>query len=148
MAAADKGDGGARCDASAGAAGGRTAPAGAMPGRAAPANAAPWRTAAAGAAPAGRAPAVLDKRLLSDCAAAHASLASQLGFPEWYGANLAALADMLGEICEPTRIVVEHAGHTGGDAGFDAWFSGKLLPVLEREARANPALELEVSPTR
>lgn len=43
---------------------------------------------------------------LAEAADAHALIARKLDFPSYYGANLDALADCLGDIDRPTRIVV------------------------------------------
>ena len=40
---------------------------------------------------------------------AHAHIKERLRLPDWYGNNLDALNDCLGEIGEPTRIVVRYA---------------------------------------
>ncbi|MHB1454288.1 MAG: barstar family protein [Saccharofermentanales bacterium] len=39
---------------------------------------------------------------------AHAYLSRRLSFPDYYGQNLDALHDCLGEIGEPTNIVIYH----------------------------------------
>ncbi len=49
---------------------------------------------------------VLDAKRLNDREAAHDYLAKQLGLPEWYGRNLDALADCLGEMGEQTTIIL------------------------------------------
>lgn len=54
---------------------------------------------------------VLKERDLASLAEAHEILAQELGFPEYYGANLDALEDCLGDICKPTRIVLKRDQH-------------------------------------
>ena len=70
----------------------------------------------------------------------HAFVAKKLGFPDYYGANLAALADCLSEICEPARITIAIGEH---DVAPD--MQGYLLRFVEvcaREALANENLSL------
>ncbi len=62
---------------------------------------------------------VLKEKELVSIAEAHEILAEELHFPEYYGANLDALEDCLGEVCKPTRIVLKRdANHP--KAWFDA----------------------------
>lgn len=68
----------------------------------------------------------------------HAFLKEELGFPDYYGMNFDALADCLGEICEPTQIIVERGG--GLD---DAWVN-TLCVVLAEVAQENSNLLLSV----
>jgi len=66
----------------------------------------------------------------------HRMLARELGFPAYYGENLSALSDCLGEVDTPTRIVVTRALPSYRLAWFD-----RFCTVLEREAGENPFLE-------
>ena len=43
---------------------------------------------------------------IAEKSALHRLVASQLGFPDWYGNNLDALYDCLTDISEPTEITV------------------------------------------
>ena len=56
---------------------------------------------------------------IEDKAALHAAIARQLGFPDWYGANLDALHDLLSERRRPLRVLVLGRGalreHLGED---------------------------------
>lgn len=54
---------------------------------------------------------VLDESSLESPEQAHALLARQLSFPDYYGANLDALADCLGDVHKPTRIVLRRDPH-------------------------------------
>lgn len=70
---------------------------------------------------------------------AHAHIKVRLRLPEWYGNNLDALNDCLGEINRPTRITVRFAPslkETLGDYGT------KILDVLEHAAEENPNLQI------
>ena len=72
----------------------------------------------------------------------HAFLAAELAFPDYYGNNLSALADCLGDIDTPTRIVVrERAGLESSYDEQDQAFA-RLCRVLRREARENPCLDV------
>ena len=62
---------------------------------------------------------VLRERELAGPNEAHALLASELEFPDYYGANLDALEDCLGEVGRPTRIVLERDANDP-----KPWFDG------------------------
>ena len=66
----------------------------------------------------------------------HAFLRQQLGFPDYYGENMAALADCLGDISEPTCIVIDRDGSVE-----DSWFD-KACSIMGRVALENDALEI------
>ena len=70
---------------------------------------------------------VLDGRRMTDRAAAHAELREKLALPDYYGGNLDALNDCLGERAERELIVIENAGaFLEGCEGYGA----KLLRVF------------------
>ena len=70
---------------------------------------------------------VLDGSRMTDRAAAHAELREKLALPEYYGGNLDALNDCLGERAERELIVIENAGaFLEGCEGYGA----KLLRVF------------------
>lgn len=52
---------------------------------------------------------ILDGRRMDDRAGLHAELKQKLSLPEYYGENLDALNDCLGERRERELIVIEHA---------------------------------------
>ena len=60
----------------------------------------------------------------------HTYIAARLHFPDYYGANLDALNDCLGDICKPTAIFVTR----GSDD--PEWFEG-VCRVMLRAAREN-----------
>ena len=72
---------------------------------------------------------------------AHDFLARELEFPHFYGRNLAALADCLGDISHPTRVTLDLCGVTNDRM---ARFYERMAIVFERVARENPALEVFV----
>ena len=68
---------------------------------------------------------------------AHAHMKERLRLPDWYGNNLDALNDCLGEIGEPTRIIVRFTPaleETLGDYGV------RIIRVLEQAAEENKNL--------
>ncbi len=100
----------------------------------------------------------IDEARLSSPADAHRLLAARLSFPTYYGHNLSALADCLGDVSEPTRIVVVRRGAATApamptptpapaaaaadrpEAARAGWFD-RLCRVIARAASENPCLE-------
>ncbi len=102
----------------------------------------------------------IDEARLSSPADAHRLLAARLSFPAYYGHNLSALADCLGDVSEPTRIVVIRrsaapapamptpmpaptsaaAAADRPEAARAGWFD-RLCRVIARAASENPCLE-------
>lgn len=104
----------------------------------------------------------IDEARLSSPAEAHRLLAARLSFPAYYGHNLSALADCLGDVSEPTRIVVIRrsaatapampaptpmpvptpaaAAADRPEAARAGWFD-RLCRVIARAASENPCLE-------
>lgn len=83
---------------------------------------------------------VLFESAFEEKGAVHAYLASTLGFPAYYGANLDALLDCLGDISEPTLISLIRMREEGPLA---RWFD-RLALTLMIAARENPALDAEI----
>ena len=65
-------------------------------------------------------------------------LANSLEFPSYFGGNLAALHDCLGDISEPTRITIIRRDPTP-----DTWFDRATI-VIVRAALENDYLEARV----
>lgn len=65
----------------------------------------------------------------------HDALAEAFGFPAYYGRNLDALHDCLGDIGEDTAVIVTDMG-SADEAGR------RILTVLWDSARENPHLSL------
>ena len=63
----------------------------------------------------------------------HRIMAQTLGFPEWYGNNLDALYDCLGDIREKTHLVLKNWEHT-------LPFSNGFRLVLDEAENNNPHL--------
>ena len=65
-------------------------------------------------------------------------LQRKLDFPAWFGGNLRALNDCLGDISEPTRITIIRRDPTP-----DTWFDRATI-VIVRAALENDYLEARV----
>lgn len=74
--------------------------------------------------------------------ALHEFVAKKLGFPDYYGANLAALADCLSEMGEPARITFA-IGERDVEPGMQAYLL-RFVQVCAREALVNENLSLAV----
>ena len=68
---------------------------------------------------------------------AHAHLARRLRLPSYYGNNLDALNDCLGEIAEPTRILLRNASCLHESLGD---YGERLIAVLAEAAERNPSI--------
>ena len=66
-------------------------------------------------------------------------IARAADFPAWFGGNLDALNDCLGEINTPTRIIVRYAPKLKESLGD---YGSKILDVLEHAAEENPNLQI------
>lgn len=75
-------------------------------------------------------------------AAAHAALSDALGFPGYYGRNLDALADCLGEVSD-TQLVLEDCARAAAQMP-EAWPG--FLAVFLDAAQNNPGLEIRLLP--
>lgn len=68
----------------------------------------------------------------------HRYLAQRLDFPSYYGHNLDALQDCLGDISDPIRVyLVRTANKPLQDDEGEPWF-GRLCRVFSRAADENP----------
>ena len=70
---------------------------------------------------------ILDGKRMGDRDALHAELKEQLGLPDYYGENLDALNDCLGERREKELVVIRDFGAFAGNCGT---YGMKLLRVL------------------
>lgn len=77
----------------------------------------------------------LDGEMIQDKTQLHRWLASELGFPSWYGANLDALYDCLTDIRDETRFVILHSERLAATLG--PYMDG-LVEALRRAERENP----------
>ena len=66
---------------------------------------------------------------------AHAHLSRRLHLPDYYGNNLDALSDCLGEIAEPTRILLRNAACLREQLGG---YGERMLAVFADAAERNP----------
>lgn len=74
---------------------------------------------------------------------AHEHIKERLRLPEWYGKNLDALNDCLGEIGEPTRITVRFAPQLEKMPGE---YGIRLLSTLKAAASENKNLNITLRP--
>ena len=70
---------------------------------------------------------ILDGKRMGDRDALHAELKEQLGLPDYYGDNLDALNDCLGERREETLVVIRDFGDFAENCGA---YGMKLLRVF------------------
>ena len=89
----------------------------------------------------------IDERDLLDISTIHDYLRVTLGFPEYYGKNLAALHDCLGDISEPTRLYVMRDATMSPENEY-AQQMDRLCMVLLRAARENPMLSVSINTVR
>ncbi|MEA4940804.1 MAG: barstar family protein [Christensenella sp.] len=80
---------------------------------------------------------VLNGKRMDSREHAHAHLARRLRLPSYYGNNLDALNDCLGEIVEPTRILLRNASHLRESLGE---YGERLIAVLAEAAERNPSV--------
>lgn len=81
----------------------------------------------------------LNARRMTTRELAHAHLKERLRLPDWYGGNLDALHDCLGDFGEPTRIILRFAPELERSLGA---YGTKLIRVLEQAVEENPNLRL------
>lgn len=72
----------------------------------------------------------------------HAFVAKKLGFPDYYGGNLAALADCLSEMGVPTRITIAINDYEV-EPGMQAYLL-RFVQVCAREAFVNENITLVI----
>ena len=85
----------------------------------------------------------LNARRMTSREQAHAHLKERLRLPDWYGNNLDALNDCLGEICAPTQIIVRFAPMLEQNLGD---YGVKIIRVLEQAAQENKNLKVTLKP--
>ena len=81
----------------------------------------------------------ISEALHGQAEAFHAYVARELGFPSYYGNNLDALNDCLGDVCEPLSLVVERLEPS--EQG--EWFS-RAVRAIAQAAGDNELIHLEV----
>ena len=72
----------------------------------------------------------------------HEYLKKKMGFPDYYGGNLSALADCLSELSEPTRITIA-INEVELEPGMQAYVL-RFVQVIAREALVNENLSLVI----
>ena len=81
----------------------------------------------------------LNARRMTTRDRAHAHIKRRLALPKWYGNNLDALSDCLGEIGTPTRIIIRFAPLVPRQLGE---YGEKLIRVFTRGAEENENLSI------
>ena len=89
----------------------------------------------------------IDALKLNDRDSAHDYLAEVFEFPEYYGKNLDALYDCLGDISEPTRLYVMRDATMDPDDEY-ARQMDRLCTVLLLAARENDMLSVSINTVR
>lgn len=84
---------------------------------------------------------VLDGEVLRDREMLHDILIDALDLPEWYGRNLDALYDCLTDISEQAKIQIRNKSALEEKLGD---YAKSLMKVLDRAAKENPNVNLEV----
>jgi len=81
----------------------------------------------------------LNARRMTTRELAHAHLKERLRLPDWYGNNLDALHDSLGDFGERTRIILRFSPELERSLGA---YGTKLIRVLQQAVEENPNLRL------
>lgn len=71
----------------------------------------------------------------------HSIFAEELGFPEWYGKNLDALYDCLGDVTEEVEIIFENTDELEENIGISF---KKLIRLLEDVSSENDYISVEI----
>ena len=85
---------------------------------------------------------ILDEKEFKGKKKAHNYLKKKLKFPDYYGKNLDALYDCLGEIGEETKIVIPKAIQNKNRLGE---YGKTMLQVFRDAAAENDALTVEIA---
>lgn len=78
---------------------------------------------------------------ISDRLQLHKTLARELEFPYWYGGNLDALHDCLGDISDDTLIVIENFAHLEKTLGN---YALSFRKVMDNSAMENSCLIVDI----
>lgn len=70
---------------------------------------------------------------------AHRHIERRLRFPEWYGGNLDALHDCLGQITKPTTILVRNCRYLRENLGE---YGARMIVLLQETTKENPNIRL------
>ena len=82
----------------------------------------------------------LNGKKMTDIESAHIYIASKLGFPEYYGKNLDALADCVSEFCLDRYIRFSHFEAAEKNLGE---YAQRLVEVFTDAAEENPRIKFK-----
>ncbi len=83
----------------------------------------------------------LDGEQMCSVREAHAHIARELGFPEYYGGNLDALWDELTVISEPCHIQIRHVNNMHNQLGE---YAARLIHTFLEASEANEYCQVEL----
>ena len=84
---------------------------------------------------------IIDGNELISMSEIHEIFAAELDFPDWYGKNLDALYDCLGDVTEELEIIFENTAELEENLGISF---RKLLRLLEDVSSENDYISVEV----
>lgn len=83
----------------------------------------------------------LNGKKMTDRSSAHVYIASKLGFPDYYGKNLDALADCVSEFCLDKYIRFSHFDEAENNLGE---YARRLTEVFTDIAQDNPRIKFKI----
>ena len=83
----------------------------------------------------------LNGKKMTDKESAHKYIASKLGFPEYYGKNLDALADCISEFCLDKYIRFNHFDEAEKNLGE---YASSILEVFKDTAESSSRIKFKV----
>ena len=84
---------------------------------------------------------IIDGKGILNMAEIHRIFAEELDFPEWYGKNLDALYDCLGDVSEEVEIVFENTDELSENLGVSF---ERLCRLLEDVSSENDYISVEI----
>ena len=84
---------------------------------------------------------IIDGNEIISMSEIHEVFAEELGFPDWYGKNLDALYDCLGDVTEEVEIIFENTSELEENLGISFQ---KLCRLLEDVSTENDYISVEI----